>query len=126
MCTPAYHVSYRDPYLGAPLFNELLCRQLRLSELLRLLPGLALLVGDNLKTAKSQNVAFISMFVGKIINWLAIFCQKGQNSGHFLAFASVFVARKSQTSGRFLALANVFVASVLVSALFQLQQQCTS
>ena len=49
----------------------------------------------------------------------------GKNLGRFLAFVSVFVARKSQTSGRFLALANVFVASVLVSTLLQLRQQCT-
>ena len=38
--------------LGTPLLDELLRRQLRLRELLRLLPGLALLVGDNLKVAK--------------------------------------------------------------------------
>ena len=38
--------------LRAPLLDELLRRQLRLRELLRLLPGLALLVGDNLKVAK--------------------------------------------------------------------------
>ena len=48
------HVPYRDPYLGAPLLNELLRRQLRLRELLRLLTRLALLVRDNLKKGKKS------------------------------------------------------------------------
>ena len=39
-------------YLGATLLDELLRRELCLRELLGLLSGLALLVGDNLKVAK--------------------------------------------------------------------------
>ena len=115
--------------LGAALLNELLRRQLRLGELLRLLARLALLVRDNLKVAKVKIWArFLNFFACLLAN-VSLFCTCphvcGKNLGHFLAFVGVFVARKSQTSGRFLALANVFVASVLVSTLLQLRQQCT-
>ena len=116
--------------LGAALLNELLGRQLRLSELLRLLARLALLVRDNLKVAKVKVWAmFLKFLACFFMTNVGLFCTCqhvcGKNLGHFLAFAGVFVARKSQTSGRFLALANVFVASVLVSTLLQLRQQCT-
>ena len=79
--------------LGAPLLDELLRRQLRLRELLRLLPGLALLVGDNLKVAKVKTWSIFTI------------CRR------------VCGEKKIEPQ----ALANVFVASVLVSTFFQLR-----